>query len=89
MFQALAITDHPSFRELLIYQRQKTKESDIPHCTKITECVLDHADVIQKELAKELEVSLLMVCLCRCILIGHRMPLAKYHLRLMDGHQKS
>jgi hypothetical protein len=59
MFQALAITDHPSFRELLIYRRQKTKESDIPHRTKITECVLDRADAIQKELAKELKVSLL------------------------------
>jgi hypothetical protein len=36
------------------------KESDIPHHTKITECVLDCADAIQKELTKELEVSLLI-----------------------------
>ena len=41
---------------MLIYQRQKTKETDILHRTKITECVLDRANAIQKELAKELEV---------------------------------
>jgi hypothetical protein len=57
LFQALSIVDHESFRELLIFQRAKTKESDIPHRTKVTECVLERAAGIRKELARELVVS--------------------------------
>ncbi|KAG1850740.1 hypothetical protein C8R48DRAFT_676653 [Suillus tomentosus] len=44
--QALSITDHTSFRELLVYQRHKTEDSDIPYHTKVTECVLERADAI-------------------------------------------
>jgi hypothetical protein len=51
----LSVTDHPAFRELLKYQRPKTKESDIPHRTKITDSVLERASLIEAELAKELE----------------------------------
>ncbi|KAG2136388.1 hypothetical protein DEU56DRAFT_691490, partial [Suillus clintonianus] len=37
--------------------RNKTKDTDIPHRTKITTCVLERADEIQKDLAKELQES--------------------------------
>ncbi|KAF8150546.1 hypothetical protein B0H34DRAFT_616977, partial [Crassisporium funariophilum] len=40
---------------LLKYQRPKTKESDIPHRTKITDSVLERASLIEAKLAKELE----------------------------------
>ncbi|KAG2339944.1 hypothetical protein BDR05DRAFT_837668, partial [Suillus weaverae] len=35
----------------------KTKDTDIPHWTKITTCVLECANEIQKDLAKELQES--------------------------------
>ncbi|RDB19757.1 hypothetical protein Hypma_013237 [Hypsizygus marmoreus] len=53
--QALSVTDRPSFRELLTYQRPKMKDSDIPHRTKITESITERAAVIAAELAKELQ----------------------------------
>ncbi|KAG1737225.1 hypothetical protein EDB19DRAFT_1582664, partial [Suillus lakei] len=42
----------------LTYNSQnKTKDTDIPHRTKITTCVLKHANEIQKDLAMELQES--------------------------------
>lgn len=38
-----------------MYQRPKTKDSDIPHRTKVTESVLERAALIELELAKEFE----------------------------------
>jgi hypothetical protein len=41
----------------LLYNGQnKTKESDIPHHTKVTQDVLERATEIQADLAKELKV---------------------------------
>jgi hypothetical protein len=54
--QALQLVDRLAFRELLLYQRPKTKESDIPHRTDITQSVLSCAEDIQEELKKELQV---------------------------------
>ena len=42
---------------MLIYQRIKTKESDIPHQTLATDCILDWARGIEADLTKELAVN--------------------------------
>ena len=56
--QALSITDHEAFRELLIYNgHNKTKELDIPHRTQVTDSILDRAAEIQAHIAKELQVG--------------------------------
>lgn len=62
-WQSISVTDHDSFRELLAYQRPKTKSSDIPHRTKLTESILQRADQIGKELAKKLRDAPGKVCL--------------------------
>jgi len=62
--QALDIVDHEAFQDLLMFQCQKNKGSDIPHSTTVTDCVLKHATLIQEELAKELQVCLrILECL--------------------------
>lgn len=51
------IVDHEAFRDLLVYDsRYKTKESDIPHRTKITDSMIARAKQIQAALEKELKV---------------------------------
>ncbi|KAG0695465.1 hypothetical protein DFH29DRAFT_1005443 [Suillus ampliporus] len=56
--QALSLVNHKSFCDLLTYNsRNKTKDVDILHRTKITTCVLKYADEIQRDLAKELQES--------------------------------
>lgn len=52
--KALSITEHPTFHDLLQYQRPKTKETDIPHRTKLTETVCSRAVEIEAKLAQEL-----------------------------------
>ena len=56
--QALSIAEHEAYCELLIYNGcNKTKELHIPHCTQVTECILDCAAEIEADLANELQVS--------------------------------
>lgn len=47
----------------MTYQRPKTKESDIPHRSKLTESILRHAEQIGIELAKELRDAPGKLCL--------------------------
>jgi hypothetical protein len=54
--QALNIVDQPSFRELMEYQRPQMKSRQLPHRTKITESMINRAEQIHTELAKELKV---------------------------------
>jgi len=52
------MVDHKSFRDLLAYNsRYKTRDTDIPHRTKITASVLERAAEIQSGLLKELQVQ--------------------------------
>ncbi|KAG1799891.1 uncharacterized protein HD556DRAFT_1439558 [Suillus plorans] len=45
--QALSIVDHDAFQELLHYNRcSKTEISDIPHCTKVTEDIIECTEAI-------------------------------------------
>ncbi|RDB19238.1 hypothetical protein Hypma_013493 [Hypsizygus marmoreus] len=48
--QAFTLVDKKSFRGILKYQRPATKESDIPHHTKLQEEVIYKAQVIEKRL---------------------------------------
>jgi len=51
------MVNHRSFWDLLAYNSHyKTKDSDIPHRTKITASLLECAAEIQSELLKELQV---------------------------------
>ncbi|KAI0026791.1 hypothetical protein K488DRAFT_91860 [Vararia minispora EC-137] len=45
--QALSLIDKKTFRSLLKYQRPQTKESEIPHRTKLTEFVIEKATVVK------------------------------------------
>lgn len=49
----------------------KTKESDIPHCTKATEAVLQQAEIIQANLAEEIKVST-VICVYETLLINYQ-----------------
>ncbi|GJE88702.1 hAT transposon family protein [Phanerochaete sordida] len=53
--QALAIVDQPSFRALLSYQRPSMKESELCHRTKMTDIVIERAQLIMEELDSELQ----------------------------------
>ena len=57
LVKALSIVEHNAFRDLLKSNSWgKTKDSDIPHRTKITESVLARAAEIEADLAQELKV---------------------------------
>ncbi|KAI0792600.1 hypothetical protein C8Q75DRAFT_731801 [Abortiporus biennis] len=53
--QAISIVDHPSFQDLLTYQRPKTKDLEIPHRTVMSEEVRFRAEKIDRLLQQELE----------------------------------
>ena len=55
---ALSIIDHDAFYDLLKFNGHgKTKDSDIPHHTKVTESVLACDYEIEADLAQELKVN--------------------------------
>ena len=59
--QVLTIVDHDTFCELLLYNSHgKPKESDIPHCMKLTEHVLEHGVQIQAEVTNEVMVCIVI-----------------------------
>ncbi|KAG6883693.1 hypothetical protein C0992_008116, partial [Termitomyces sp. T32_za158] len=49
-FSAIRLVDKASFRDLLIYQRPSTKESEIPHRTTISDEIMYKANIVQDRL---------------------------------------
>ena len=81
--QSLSIVDHPAFRELLHYQRGlRSKESNIPHRTKLTDIVKERACKVKDGLREELKVSLPLIptpTAVWCTSLLHSKPLLFIH----------
>lgn len=57
--QSFRLIDRHTFRRLLIYQRPKTKESEIPHRTKLREVILEKAQEVQSRIKELFKVWIL------------------------------
>ena len=81
--QSLSIIDHPAFRKLLHYQcGSRSKESDIPHRTKLTDIVKERACKVKDGLREELKVSLPLIptpTAVWCMSLLHSKPLLFIH----------
>lgn len=54
--QSLRIVDSKTFRGLLKFQRPKTRESEIPHRTKLTEFLVEKAQLVSVKLREIFKV---------------------------------
>ena len=96
LLQDFLITDSKAFRDLLSFQAQlghdkalHHKDRDVPHCMKITECVISRAHAAMTSLkdalvvCKVLHYLIILVTNTYCLDLGGSRPYP-FHVRCLD-----
>lgn len=88
LLQPFQLVERQSFRGILKFMYPGIKESNIPHCTKITQAIQEHAAIVQERLHEEMQVSSVHLSLLgkTCMLTFLRIFLARSLLHLIPGH---